>query len=116
MEKPLEVAWIDLQGGRVGVSGSHQGRASGVKLVETQIWLMTLHAGWAREGLNKRVMASAITSVWEKAATQPSPSCQTIQFLHICSHNFRVAPHCQRSEQVSLSVSRSGCGPFERNI
>lgn len=53
MEKLPEVAWVDMQVGRVGVSGSHQDRLSGAKLVEAKIWHVPSHAGWVRKGLHK---------------------------------------------------------------
>ena len=70
VEKPLEIAPVGLQVGWVGVLRNHQGQVNGVaRLMETQIWRMT--GSSLGRGLRKGTVASASTSIWEKAAPPP---------------------------------------------
>ena len=67
MAKPLETTWVGLQVVWDRVSGNHQhGTNSISQVLETQIGHQP--AVSVEGGLNEGIMASASTSVWEKAA------------------------------------------------
>ena len=58
------------------------GQTVWARLMQSQIWY--LPASSVGEGLRKATMASASTYVWEKAAPQLLPWCQTTQLFLIC--------------------------------
>ena len=81
MEKPVLIAWVDPWVGWGRASGIHQGRAKS-QFCEVSYGACCSVALWW--GLRKGTMASAISSVWEKAVTHLSPWCQALQFLPVC--------------------------------
>ena len=107
LEKSLEMACVGLQIGWDEVSENQQGRVNIVSQVD-------MHPPAGSGGLSKGTMASASTSVWEKAAPlalslKPDNSVPP----HMSLVPFELLPQCQSSEGVSLS--KSVCWPFKRN-
>ena len=75
MEKSLEAAWVDLKVGWGRASENHQGEANSVSQDDgvSDMMLACQLCGSLGGGLRKGIMASASTSVWEKAACQLLP-------------------------------------------
>lgn len=114
MEQPLEGAWVGPQDGWGKVLGSHQGGQR--VFVETQICPLPVSAHREMGGLNKELMDSFCTSIWDKA---PPPmlvlkldiSVSLWTFLAL----FELLPQRCSSEEVSSSASKSACRLFKRN-
>ena len=107
MEKLLQMAWVGLKVGWGRVSGNHQGWVNSISKADGDSDMVLACV----DRLSEKIMASARTFVWEKAAP---PWCQTIQFLPIC-------PWCLSScypsagAQSKWVLSKFMCGPFKRN-
>ena len=67
MKKPLEMAWMGPQGGWGRVLGNHQEGVSNVSQGDGDSDVTPVYA-CSGGGLSRGTMASASTSVWEKAA------------------------------------------------
>lgn len=65
MKKLLETAWVSPLFGWDRVPGNHLGGESDSQLMEIQIWCSP--ASSVGEGFRKETVASARTSIWEKA-------------------------------------------------
>lgn len=117
MEQPLEGAWVGPQDGWGKVSGCHQGgQRVFARLMETQICLLPLSAHREMEGLNKELMDSSCTSIWDKAP----PSMLFLKLDILVSPwtslaPFELLPQPCSSEEVSSSASKSACRLFKRN-
>ena len=75
MEKPLEIAWVGLKVGWGRTSGNYQGGANSVSQVDgvSEMVPGCQLYGSVGGGIRKGTMASASTSVWEKAVPQLLP-------------------------------------------
>ena len=75
MKKPLETAWVGLESVWGRASENHQGGANSVGQVDgvSEMVPACQFCGSVGRALRKETMASATTSVWEKADAQLSP-------------------------------------------
>lgn len=103
MEKPVKVAWVDLEVGWGEVSGNHQNGVNGVSQIDGNSVMVPACQCRLGEGrLKKGTMASTSTSIWEKAAT-PALSLKpdfTVSH-HIALVPFELLIQCWSAERVS---------------
>ena len=110
MDNPLEVSWWAHKLGGVGVSGNFKGRVDSVRLMlYSDLSLSESPKG----GLSKGTMASASTSVWERAAPPALIPKPDISSLNV-SGAFRAALPAL-GLRVSLSKSMHKA-PYEDHL
>ena len=112
MKKPLEMAWMGPQAGWGRVLGNHQEGVSNVSQGDGDSDVTPVYA-CSGGGLSRGTMASASTSVWEKAAP-PALTKKPDNSVNACVSlvPFELLPHHWSSEGVS--VCKSMCGLLKR--
>ena len=108
----METAWV---GPKLGGAGPQRitwvGQTAWTRLMESQI--RHPPAGSVGAQLRKGTMASASTSVWDKAAPLAHTGAEQFSFSPYVSGDFKLLFPCWSSEGVSLS--KSVHEPFKRN-